>query len=111
MPESLTKLIADLQHVVQQISDANGKEESQPSEGEISTHEPDTASTLNSNTDEENLGEVNDLLIKDHGRMGGLVIGVDLDKNSPVTVERIEVIPEPDKSVRVMVRAKKEQHR
>jgi hypothetical protein len=109
MPENIKKLIADLQHVVHQISDANGKLEGQPSEGETSTLEPEKAAEVVNNTDEEKIGEVNELLIKEHGRTGGLVIGVDLDKNSPVTLERIEIMPEPDERVRVVVCAKKEQ--
>jgi hypothetical protein len=109
LAENIKKLIADLQHVVQQISDANGKQEGQPSEGETSTHEPETGAALNNNTDKEKIGEVNDLLVKEHG--GGLVIGVDLDNNSPITLERIEIMPEPDERVRVMVCAKKEQAR
>jgi hypothetical protein len=81
MPENIKKLIADLQHVVHQISDANGEQEGQPSEGETNTLEPERAAALVNNTDEGKIGQVNDLLIKEHGRTGGLVIGVDLDKN------------------------------
>jgi hypothetical protein len=100
MPKGLKSLLADLQTVVQPISDANGAEEGQPVKGEIGTLEPDTAPTSNDSPE---------VLTKD-GQAAGLTIGLDVDKNSPMKLERIEVVPEPDGRFRIVVSAKREQH-
>jgi hypothetical protein len=107
MPENIKKLIADLQHVVEQISAENGKQEGQPQKAESSA-QADTA-VSNNNPDQEKIGEGNDLQIEGKGE--GLAIGLDVDKNGAMKLERIEVIPEPDECVRIMVSAKKEQPR
>jgi hypothetical protein len=124
MPTQLKSLLADLQRVVQQISEANGKEEGQAPEsetsthkpeaapaagGETSTHAPETAPASDNSPVEEESGEVKDLIVKVDGQTAGLVIGV--EKNNAVNVESVEVTPEPDGRVSVMIRAKKEQHR
>jgi hypothetical protein len=104
MPKNVKLLLADLQRVVQQMSDENGKEEGQLAESETSALDPDPASASNSSPD-----EIDDVIIKANGQAPGLVIGVGVDKNNPMKLERIEVMPEPEGRVRVMVRAKKQQ--
>jgi hypothetical protein len=43
MPQNLKELLAELQTLVQQISDANGAAEGQPTDGDIITPEPEPA--------------------------------------------------------------------
>jgi hypothetical protein len=105
MPQNIKSLLADLQRVVEQISYENGKQEAQPGQSDISTDEPDTAPAPNNSPDEEEIGEVKDLIIK----TADLVIGV--EKNNTINLEAVEVTPEPDGRVSIMIRAKKEQHR
>jgi hypothetical protein len=102
MPEQVTSLLADLTRVVQQIGDENGKEEGQPAKTSI--HEPDTASLSNTSSGEKKSGEV---MIK-AVHAAGLVVGVGVDKNHPVKLERIDVMPEPHGRVRIVVSARKE---
>jgi hypothetical protein len=109
MAKQLKSLLADLQRLVQQISDENDKEEGQPAESETSTHEPDTAPASNNSPDEEEIGEVKDLIIKVDGETADLVIGV--EKNKTINLESVEVKSEPDGRASIMIRAKKEQHR
>ena len=106
MPRHLTSLLADLQRVVREISDAKGREESQPAESETGTHEPDTAPASNNTPDDEEVAEVRDLIIKVDGQPAGLVVGV--EKNNTVSLESVEVTPEPDGRTSIMIRAKKE---
>jgi hypothetical protein len=103
MPEQVTSLLAELTRVVQQISDDNGKGEGRPVE--TSTYEPDTASLSNNSPGEKKSGEV---MIK-AVQAAGLVVGVGVDKNNPMKLERIEVMPEEDGRVRIIVSAKKVQ--
>jgi hypothetical protein len=86
---------------VQQISDANGAAEGQPTDGDISTPEPEPAPASNVSRDVpfQNI------------QAGGLTIGLDVDKNSPTKLQRVEVTPELDGSFRIVVSAKREQHR
>jgi hypothetical protein len=98
MPKELTALLADLTRVAQQMNDVNGKEQGRPVESETSTHEPDTAPASNEQADD---------LSKAAFQAGGLAISVDADKNNAMKVERIDVMPEPDGRVRVMVSVKK----
>jgi hypothetical protein len=102
MPAQVTSLLADLTRVVQQISDKNGKQELQPVEA--STYEPDTASLSNNSPGEKKSGEVKIKTVQ----AAGLVVGVGVDKNNPVKLERIDVMPEPHGRVRIVVSAKKE---
>ena len=97
MPKEITALLADLQSVVQQMKDANGKQEGQAVESQTGTPEPDPAPAAE-----------NDVAIKADGLAAGVAIGVDVDKNNPMKLERIEVAPEPDGSFRIMIRAKRE---
>jgi hypothetical protein len=101
MPQNLKELLAELQPLVQQIGDANGAAEGQPTDGEISTPEPEPAPASNDSPDVpfENI------------QAGGLTIGLDVDKNSPTKLQGVEVTPEPDGSFRIVVSAKTEQHR
>ena len=113
MAKQLKTLLSDLQGVVEQISAENGKQEGQPVEGqptesETSTHEPDTPATPSTNPDEEKISEASDLIVK-AGQAAALVIGV--DKNETMRAERVEVTPEPDGRVSIMIRAKKEEQR
>jgi hypothetical protein len=101
MPENIKTLLTDLQSLVQKIGDANGKEEGQLAEGEISTLEPDTAPASNDSPD----------VLINGGPAAGLAIGLNVDKNSPTKLERIEVTPEPEGRFRIVVSAKTEQHR
>jgi hypothetical protein len=103
MPEQVTSLLAGLTRVVQQISDKNGKEEGRPVE--TSTYEPDTASLSNNSPAEKKSGAVKIKAVQ----AAGLVVGVGVDENNPVKLERIDVMPEPHGRVRIVISAKKEQ--
>ena len=109
MPTQLKSLLADLQRVVQQISEANGKEEGPAAESETSTHEPETAPASNNSPVEEESGEEKDLIVKVDGQTAGVVVGI--EKSNTINLESVEVTPEPDGRVSIMIRAKKEQHR
>jgi hypothetical protein len=102
MPEQVTSLLADLTRVVQQISDENGKKERRPVK--TSTYEPAMASLSNNSPGEKKSGEV---MIK-AVQAAGLIVGVGVDKNNPINLERIEIMPEADGRVRILVSAKKE---
>jgi hypothetical protein len=80
MPKSIKSLLADLQRVVEQISDENGKQERQAAESQSST-QPDTAPASNNNPDHEKTGEGNDRIIKADGQVANVVIGANVDKN------------------------------
>ena len=116
MSERLTALLSDLQRVVQQLNDHN-KQEAQIVDGETLTQEPDTAPVSENeaegknNAEEKKTGDVSDLIIKADSQVPGVVIGVDVDKNSTMKLERVEVIPESDGRVIIMVRAKREELR
>jgi hypothetical protein len=101
MPKNLQALIAELQPLVQQISDANGAAEGRPVESEISTIEPEPALVSNDSPD---------VPIKNI-QAAGLTISLDVDKNSPMELERIDVAPEPDASYRITVSAKRKERR
>jgi hypothetical protein len=100
MPKEITALLADVQRLVREVSEMNAndkanqvKEESQPAATEKSTLESATS-------------PASDFVSKDESREG-LVIGV--DHSNQMKLERIEVTPEPDGRLRIMVSAKKEQ--
>ena len=90
MPRSITSLLADLQRVMQQISDENGREEGQLAEPETDTQQPGKAPAAT-----------------DH--LAGVVIGIDAERNSTTKLEQVEVMPEPDDRVTITVRAKRDQ--
>jgi hypothetical protein len=93
MPEELTRLLADLQRVVQQMSDENGKAEVQPRE--LDQHagpEIDPAPK-----------EGADLSSKPNFRVAGLAI-----ETEKMKVEQVDVAPEPNGRVRVTISVKKE---
>jgi hypothetical protein len=111
MAEPITSLLGDLQRLVEQISDGKNKQEGRPVENETSTSEPDPARALSDNADVKKIGEVEELIIDPDGRVAGVVIGLDADKNNTMALERVEVKPEADGRVRITVLAKKDQHR
>ena len=105
MPKNLQALIAELQPLVQQISEANGAA-GRPEESEISTLEPETIGP-----EPAPVSNVSpDLSIKNI-QAAGLTISLDVDKNSPMELERIDVAPEPDASYRITVSAKQKERR
>jgi hypothetical protein len=107
MSEKLTLLLDDLQRLAQELDERRKKKEAQ--QDQTGTPGPDTALTANSGSpDEKKTGEVSDLIIKTDGQVAGLVIGVGVDKDSAIKLERFEVTPEADGRVRIMVSAKKE---
>jgi hypothetical protein len=107
MSEKLTLLLDDLQRLAQQL-DAR-RTETEEGKGPAGTHEPERPLASSSGiAAEEKIGEANDLIIKADGKVPGLIIGVGVDKDSAVKLERIEVTPEADGRVRIMVSAKKE---
>jgi hypothetical protein len=108
MSERLTALLSDLQRVVQQLNDHN---RAQIINGESLTEEPAAGPVSEKRPEEEKTGEVSDLIIKADGQVAGVVIGVDVDKNNTIKLERVEVTPEADGRVRIMVRAKREELR
>jgi hypothetical protein len=110
MAERITSLLGDLQRLVEQISDGNNELQGRIVNGGSTTSEPDTALASGENGDEEKIGEVEDLIIDADGQVAGVVIGVDLDKNNTMALERVEVKPEADGRVRITVLAKKDQH-
>jgi hypothetical protein len=94
-------LHADLQRVVQQISDANA-EEKRPSEPESGTDQTAPAAIDIPEALED--GEIGN-----DRHVAGVFIGVDVDRNSATKLERVEVTPEPDGRVSITIRAKREQ--
>jgi hypothetical protein len=103
MSQPVKSLLGDLQGVVQQLGD-NKKEDFV--KREPPAQEPGTApaSKLN-NADEKKIREGNNLNIK----VAGVVIGVDIDNDDTTKVERVEVTPEPDGRVRIILSVKKEE--
>jgi hypothetical protein len=106
MSQPVKSLLGDLQGVVRQLGDQNNKKEVGPVKREPPAQEPGMApaSTLN-NADEKKIREVNDLNIK----VAGVVIGVDIDNDDTTKLERVEVTPEPDGRVRIILSVKKEE--
>jgi hypothetical protein len=99
MAKTLQALIADLQPLAQQMSDANGAAGGRPVESEITTIEPEPAPLSNVSSD----------VPKTNIQAAGLTIGIEVDKNSPMELEPIEVVPEPDGSFRITVTAKRKE--
>ena len=106
MPRSITSLLADLQRVMQQISDENGREEGQRAEPETDTQQPGKAPAATDIRDENGIGEVDDTANR---HLAGVVIGIDAERNSTTKLEQVEVMPEPDDRVTIAVRAKRDQ--
>ena len=103
MPEPLTSLLAELTRVTDQLSQANGKEDSRPAEPETVTYQPATAPAESHGPDRNASGEIKD---KSERHVAGVVIGIDAESNSAPKLEQIEVTPEPDGRVSIMVRVK-----
>jgi hypothetical protein len=122
--QQLTPLLGDLQRLINELNDGAKKKEGQPADGQTGPREPAPVPPANAEraapqepapaslskaetAAEAKSGEVNDVTIKADGQVGGLVIGV--GAGSAMKLERLEVTPEPDGSLRIMVRAKREE--
>jgi hypothetical protein len=104
--EALTSLslLSDLHRVAGQLSDANGREKSQIAEPETGTHQPASPPAASHSPDGNAVEEIGDRSER-HG--AGVVIGIDTERNSTTKLEQIEVTPEPDGRVSIMVRVKR----
>jgi hypothetical protein len=104
VPEPLTSLLAELTRVTDQLSQVNGKEESRLAGSASVTHQPAAAPVESPGPDRKASGEIED---KSERRVAGVVIGIDAESDSATKLEQIEVTPEPDGRVRIMVRVKR----
>jgi hypothetical protein len=104
VPEQLTSLLAELNRVADQLSKANGKADSRLAEPETGTHQPATAPAVSHSPDGNTIGEIDD---KSDRHVAGVVIGIDAQHNNTTTLEQIEVTPEPDGRVSIMVRVRR----
>ena len=115
MSDQLTSLLSDLQALLQGLNKPKDKEEVRPLEGQIRTREPDTVlaskpkNAIVASPDEKRIAEVNDLIINADGKVAGIVISVGDAKNIALKLERFELTPQPDGSVRIMLSAKKDE--
>jgi hypothetical protein len=107
MPERITSLLADLQQLVEQISNGNNKREGPPVQDEPGTSEP--ARALSENPADKKFGDVEDLIVDADGQVAGVVIGVNAETSSATALERVEVKPEPEGRVRITVLARRDQ--
>jgi hypothetical protein len=112
MSDQVTSVLSELQGLLQVLNKGKNDEEVQPTEGQIHRRDPDTVlashlkNAIVSSPDEKRIGEVNDLIIKADGKVAGIVISVGDDKKIALKLERFEVTPQPDGSVRIVVRAR-----
>jgi hypothetical protein len=104
VPEPLTSLLAELTRVTDQLSQVNGKEHSRLAEPETVTHQPATAPAESHGPDTNASGEIED---KSERHVAGVVIGIDAESDSATKLEQIEVTPERDGRVSIMVRVKR----
>jgi hypothetical protein len=120
MSERLTSLLDDLHLLVQELDEQQKKQDNKkgPEKDQAAAQEPDTVPASNTATpddsnskssDEKKTGEGNDLIIRTDSKAAGVIIGVGVDENSPIQLERFEVTPEPDGRVRIIVSAKKKE--
>jgi hypothetical protein len=104
VPEPLTSLLAELTRVTDQLSQVNGKEDSRLAGSASVTHQPATAPAESHGPDRKASGEIED---KSERHVAGVVIGIDAESNPATKLEQIEVTPEPDGRVSIVVRVKR----
>jgi hypothetical protein len=120
MSERLTSLLDDLHLLVQELDEQQKKQgnKKEPEKDQAAAQEPDTVPASNTaspddsnskSSEEKKIGEVSDLIIRTDSQAAGIVIGVGVDENCPIKLERFEVTPESDGRVRIMVSAKKKE--
>jgi hypothetical protein len=106
VPEPLTSLLSDLHRVAGQSRDANSKEEGHLAEPETATHQPATAPAVSQSPDGNTVEEIEN---SSDRHVAGVVIGIDAETNSTTKLEQIEVTPEPDGRVSIIVRVKRDE--